>query len=426
MDNPFTPEEKMNQRYFANLIWSWCPVAEDADGLLKEYVQRCKDIGFDTIRIDIPWDKTEPAKGSFDFSWADKRLRYLSREADMNLVVILNSRDHPDWLGTDRLLMKWADGSVFRRPMGQRAYGILSLNSDEVRDATASFYAATVGHIQKEYGDNVVAYSSAWTPEMESEYFHGTKATFSPDDDPMKCWYLDHSDFAKAEYREWLAEHGTMREEIPKPEDGDEKFARWCAFREWTLKRMFDTLSAAVTGAGAAGKYKVQFGSVWDKMSGRRGSLGFGYSPQPAGWLVVDDSYHYDHCFSADVLWGTVPDKLKANEVGGPPKVREELVCFARETYQHGVNMFQFANWCGREGVQWLNEFEPEIREIARLRDEAETLPRREDPMTVSVRDLYLSRCDQSAVDKIIKQYRAGSQNGTLIWPVTFQFDLRV
>ena len=83
----------MNQRYFANLIWSWSPVAEDADGLLKEYVQRCKDVGFDTIRLDIPWDKTEPAKGSFDFSWADKRLRYLSREAEMNLVVILKSRD---------------------------------------------------------------------------------------------------------------------------------------------------------------------------------------------------------------------------------------------------------------------------------------------------------------------------------------------
>ena len=46
--------------------------------------------------------------------------------------------------------------------------------------------------------------------------------------------------------------------------------------------------------------------------------------------------------------------------------------------------------------------------------------------MTVSVRDLYLSRCDHNAVDKMIKEYRAGSQNGTLIWPVNFNFDLPV
>ncbi len=414
----------MNKRHLANLIWSWSPPAEDPDGLLKAYVQRCRDTGLDTIRIDVPWDKAEPAKGIFDFSWADKRIRFIAREAEMNLVVILNSRDYPGWLGTDRLLMKWADGTIFRRPMGRRAYGILSLNSDEVRETTASFYAAAVRHIEKECGDKVIAYSSAWTPEMESEYFHGTKALFSPNDDPKSCRYLDHSDFAKSEYRDWLAEHGTMPEDVPQPEDGDEKFARWCAFREWTLKRMFDTLSAAVADAGAPGKYKVQFGSVWDKMSGRRGSIGFGYSTESAGWVVVDDSYHYDHCFSADVLWGTVPDKLKANEVGGPPKVREDLVRFARETYQHGLNMFQFANWCGREGMEWLVEFEPEIREIARLRDETETLPRRDDPMTVSVRDLYLSRCDQNAVDKIIKEYRTGSKDATLIWPVTFTFDL--
>ena len=74
--------------------------------------------------------------------------------------------------------------------------------------------------------------------------------------------------------------------------------------------------------------------------------------------------------------------------------------------------------------MEWLVEFEPEIREIARLRDEAETLPHRDDPMTVSVRDLYLSRCDQNAVDKIIKEYRTGSKDATLIWPVTFTFDL--
>jgi len=86
--------------------------------------------------------------------------------------------------------------------------------------------------------------------------------------------------------------------------------------------------------------------------------------------------------------------------------------------------MFQFANWCGREGMEWLVEFEPEIREIARLRDETETLPRRDDPMTVSVRELYLSRCNQDAVDKIIKEYRTGSKDATLIWPVTFTFDL--
>ena len=133
---------------------------------------------------------------------------------------------------------------------------------------------------------------------------------------------------------------------------------------ESALASASSTLWASATagggGAGAAGKYKVQFGSVWDKMSGRRGSLGFGYSTQSAGWLVVDDSYHYDHCFSADVLWGTVPDKLKANEVGGPPKVREELVRFARETYQHGLNMFQFANWCGAQGMEWLNRAPPQ------------------------------------------------------------------
>ena len=69
----------MNQRYFANLIWSWCPVAEDADGLLKEYVQRCKDIGFDTIRIDIyTWDGTQWTWIGSDSSELPSRTRSLA------------------------------------------------------------------------------------------------------------------------------------------------------------------------------------------------------------------------------------------------------------------------------------------------------------------------------------------------------------
>ncbi len=401
----------VTQRYFANLIWSWSAVASGFDGLFNRYVQRCKDIGFDTIRMDVPWDIVEPERGSFDFDWADTHLGFLAREMEMNLVVILNSRDYPAWLGGDELLMRRADGNVFTRDTKVRHYGILSLNSKDAREATAAFYSAAVRHFEAEFGDRILAYSSAWTPEMESEYHHRE--------------YLDYSESARTEFKEWLSERGIEGDtEMPLWTDDDERFIRWAAFREWTLKRMFDSLAGAVHDAGAKGKYKVQFGSVWDMMSGRRGSPGFGYSTQSADWVVVDDSYRYDHYFSADVLWGTTPDKMKANEVGGPPERREDLVRFARETYEHGLDMFQLANWAGRKGIDWLNSYERELREIARLRDEAELLPRQEGEMPVSVRELYLSRCDQARVNELTRKYRGGSEDGKKRWPVRFEWDL--
>lgn len=118
----------------------------------------------------------------------------------------------------------------------------------------------------------------------------------------------------------------------------------WYVFRTKTLKKTIDDLAAIVHRAGLA--YGVQFGSVWDGIAPKRGTILFPLLCEKADWVTIDDAPGFDHCFSSDLLRGSLGAKRLANEIDGPGLADDATYLgLGRQSFEHGFNLVSVANW---------------------------------------------------------------------------------
>ena len=64
----------------------------------KSDLDFAKDIGFNAIRYSVPWYKSEPKPGVYDWSWIDKPVEYLVNQLGIIPIMDLIHYGTPTWM----------------------------------------------------------------------------------------------------------------------------------------------------------------------------------------------------------------------------------------------------------------------------------------------------------------------------------------
>ncbi|MFO0983800.1 MAG: beta-galactosidase [Planctomycetota bacterium] len=436
-------------RYFVMEIFSWDPIGDAYDAEFKSYVDACAAKGFNVIRMDIPWDTTEPAIGVYNWTKIDRQLDYIVSRG-LKLMLIVNTRNKALWLidaktptdGYDSYLMRRADGSVHKGANGYTlggvpitSFGTLTLNSGWVLSKIASFHQAVVQRYQQRYPrGTVLNFMSCFTPTLEAEYDH--------------IDYLDFGSFAKLEYRQWLQQrYGNIlalnskwrtayvsfaqidpyvNAGAPKP-DYDVRYMDWQRFRTFSLRRFFDTMADTVHAAAPGAEYGMQFGGAMWHEPWKRGIYAEQSMTAKADWVTVDGQQAFPAAFNADVNRASLRGKKLMAELDGPHRgyTDQQNLTAGKAFFDRGYDAVDLANWSFR-GLTELNDpkwtFLPQLASMARAQVPTITPA---STITISVTDLYAFHDTYTFENQVISRWLQASSNGQKIIDVIYQDDLR-
>ena len=151
--------------------------------LLRPVLAVAKEMGFNTICVDVPWGRVEMSPEKFDFAWFDARLEEIERQGFYIQVKfnLLGGPRLPRWIVEDeRLCKRSSDGRKDEN-------ATLTYASQELNQQLASFFRATAEHFRKY---RIINYSPFVSVAGEMEYHH--------------AYYQDYSAPAQEAFREWL------------------------------------------------------------------------------------------------------------------------------------------------------------------------------------------------------------------------------
>ena len=315
-------------------------------GQTREFVAAVKRRQIDGVGLAVPWNLIEKSPGKYDFSWLDERLDlFVEAGLYFHLRVDCSRFYQPAWL--DGHMMQTDDGRTLVVDGNMGPYKCLSFADPEVVREVADVTAAVAKHVWERYGNSVrhplMLIYPMFTANAETEYpFEGA---------------TDYSPAAQASFRLWLAEaFGDLSRLNAK---WGTKFTGWNQitlqqapawdlqrFRTETLGRLIDAYASAVRKACPA-PVGAQFGSVWDGLSLRRGTLDVTRLGRNVDWVAFDDALDYDFAFSNDYIRGLLPGKWIAGETGGPWTLETtdaRMVEYAVTSYDHGMKAIYIAN----------------------------------------------------------------------------------
>lgn len=383
----------------------------------RAFVAAVKQRQIDGGGLAVPWNFIEKSPGNYDFSWLDERLDlFVEAGLYFHLRMDCSRFYQPAWL--DGHMMQTDDGRTLVIDGNMGPYKCLSFADPEVVRAVAEVTAAVAKHVWERY-DNPVRHPlmhiyPMFTANAETEYpFEGA---------------TDYSPTAQAAFRLWLAEaFGDIARLNAK---WGTQFTDWNQitlqqapawdlqrFRTETLGRMIDAYASAVRKACPA-PVGAQFGSVWDGLSLRRGTLDVTRLGRSLDWVAFDDALDYDFAFSNDYIRGLLPGKLIAGESGGPWALETtdaRMVEYAVTSYDHGMKAIYIAN-LGPDSLadpRWT--FWPKVRSESA---KPPARPEARKAIVVSLATLYNMPRNASAKDLVYDLYLKLSQDHRI--PVDF------
>ena len=171
LKNPTSPEN----RFLYLTVWSF-QVSKPDD--LHLYAQQAKKAGFQGIGLIINWDRIQPERGKFDWTWLDECLDILVEE-DVQLALGLMFWTGPLPWADELCVMQTAQGQpyVFDSQRGST----LCLNNPETLSVARDTIAAWAEHTSQRYGKRIVKYSTHFSVYGEVEYSPvGIALDFSP------------------------------------------------------------------------------------------------------------------------------------------------------------------------------------------------------------------------------------------------------
>jgi len=319
--------------------------------VVKQFIDWSVEQGLNCVALDIPWREVEREKGAYDFSRYDGLVNHaVNRGLWVQLKPWWIRRNYPDWISP----------ALEQVPLfGQRELQELTFANDELNDHIAGFVGATVEHYR---GYPVTCYTPVGATAAELEYSHGD--------------WRDASDWATAQFREWLAgRYGDVEAlnsawktelasfgEAPIPgelpvESGKPELRQsvldWFCYREWAIKQLVDRLAAAIHGADPDAVFAIQMGRLQDGPScPRRATVGVFYWGQAAELLIADPQPR-----DGDVM-GYIADLIRAGgktpgmELDAPARFVLPLTEYTRNTvelWRHGGRWGSWANWVPAE-----------------------------------------------------------------------------
>lgn len=360
-------EEKMHReigdRYFIYRIWNFTPQTQ---AQFEATVDAAVAVGFNAIKVHIPWSRVESVAGQYDYSPFDPMIEYVVKTKGMKVAISIDLTRRADDTVIDLDQMQ-------RDPSGNLCKGgsvdgmrtVISFCSESAVNAAVAFYADAVERYNVLYGSDVLLYLPAFTQYAESEYWPAGE--------------YDYSDLAKNAFREYLKEKysditelnyvlGTSFESFdeilpPSCAASDNLGILWYQFRHYKLKSFIDALAAAQKSIAPDSKLALQFGSHFDSASAYRSTLAAGALAENADIVWIDDGPNTEHEFSMDYAHAIFPTHIQlAQEIDGPyqvgatpEKYREQ----GHDSFGRGCTYVSIANWSidnDFEAYKWVWE----------------------------------------------------------------------
>lgn len=150
-------------------------------------LKRMAELGFEfTHFAEFAWARIEPEEGKFDFSWLDKNVT-LAAKYGLKVVMCTPSPCPPAWLTKKHPEILVKDEASYSVNHGMR------LNANGANPIYQAYIKKVVDEMIRRYGNNPTI--SGW----------------QIDNEPHIEGLYDYSDFAQADFREWLRKkYGTI------------------------------------------------------------------------------------------------------------------------------------------------------------------------------------------------------------------------
>ncbi|MEI6211363.1 MAG: beta-galactosidase [bacterium] len=139
------------------------------DPQFNPLVDQAADVGFNAIRIVVPWHQHETKPGEYDFAALDRALDYVVKTKRLKAVVLIWLRRPPEPIqkGNDTVLF---EKDLQRDPAGQIS-SMFSFNSDQAVERAAAFVKRVVAHCHERYADDILGYVTPFSQFAEAEYW---------------------------------------------------------------------------------------------------------------------------------------------------------------------------------------------------------------------------------------------------------------
>ncbi len=341
-----------------------------------EYVDRSKEIGYNTISLDIPWGQVERQPGVFDFERFDNLIAYAAnRGYYLQLKPWWVRCSYPMWVCPDlEQECHQAEGKTWAPQ--------LTFADPELTERLARYS----GEIARRYrGYPNVVYTPVCGPSAEMEYSHGQYCDYGraarvrfadwleQKYDKIatlnQTWGSRHADFAAAQ-----APHlgNKAKRDLP---DLDPAFLDFMAFREDMLKELMTSIYTAMKAADPQCQLGIQVGRTHDgPMLAKRGTPGIHFWAQSYEWFISDpqpqkrtDSAGYivDFIRSGDKTPG-VEQTTYASYADDPAAFWE----FTWQVWQHGAPLMLIANCAPHsdaEGIHTSRKSAEQIDKVAKV-----------------------------------------------------------
>ena len=130
----------------------------------------------------------------------------------------------------------------------------------------------------------------------------------------------------------------------------------WYVFRHLMLRNFVEQTTESIRAVNAAYRVVLDFGSVFDDLSGLRGAYGFADLGQNLDGVKINDDVSYDNRFSTDVVRSNVDGKWVLNEVFTDEKYsKEAIIKQIDQNFAHGT--------------RWMNVLVGTIPSLNRIKD---------------------------------------------------------
>lgn len=364
-----------NQRYLALVLVN---IDEKDDNLGVKEIEKAHQLGFNAVNIAVLWDYVKIYRAGTANPWVqvDNQMKKASE-----LGMKIGLRVWVDgWCGDDKSqwcsnfnendLMTDGEGKYDYAQSGPGKRRMTSFASTSTLTRMKNFTTEVMERYKKyqENGD-ILYVSLATTGEQELGYPFGNSTT-----DGM----FDYSQPMQEAYRVWLRRKYCNELNLLKKSWGGDyqnlksfneinpKYSQyfqytfenqdgrdWYNFRHFMLKRFSSEFIQTVKAVKVTLPFKFvnDYGSVFDDLSVRRGTMAFQDLGEGTDGIKVNDALPYNHRFSMDLIRSNMPNKWVMNEAEIKELIpsQTESAVYAHESFQqidqsfsHGAKMVAY------------------------------------------------------------------------------------
>ncbi|MCU0468807.1 MAG: T9SS type A sorting domain-containing protein [Arcicella sp.] len=367
-----------NQRYLALVLVN---IEEKPNDLGIKEIEKAHQLGFNAVNIAVLWDYVKVYRANTPNPWiqVDNQMK---RAAELGMKIGL--RIWIDgWCGDDRKnqwcsnfnpdeIMLNGDGKYdyAQSGPGKRSMTSFAANSSLVRLKT---FTTEVIERYKKYQDNgdILYVSLATTGEQELGYPYGSTG--------IGTGLFDYSQPMKEAYRVWLRRKycndiailrkawGESYNNLKSFNEIEPKYSiyhelsfegndgqDWYKFRHFMLKRYNTEFIQTVKAVKTTRPFKIinDYGSVFDDLSTRRGTMAFQDLGEGTDGIKINDYLNYNHRFGMDLIRSNMPNKWVMNEA-----IIDRIASSQTESAVNSLESYQQIDQCFAHGAKLVAYF---------------------------------------------------------------------